>query len=167
MAFNKGMPSYIQMSGPRVDPGTDLEIPRIFRLCGLGEGPDEGPFVKELPATYLSQGRGHRARIDLGGVTAPRLYRSCQGGQDHRQAEPRGCGPGKPIQSHLHEISPSLVMRSRWCHVARRRVTASVTDRRTSSASWCHRLRALRIRGLSLPRRGRSGRSRSIGSHSK
>ncbi len=34
-------------------PDTDLQIPRIFRLCGLSQGPDEGPFVKELSATYL------------------------------------------------------------------------------------------------------------------
>ena len=36
-------------------PDTDLRIPRIFRHCGLSQGPHEGTIVKELSATYLDQ----------------------------------------------------------------------------------------------------------------
>jgi hypothetical protein len=50
----------IRWSGREWIPDSDLKIPRVFRPCGLGEGPNEGPFVKELSATYLAGELVHR-----------------------------------------------------------------------------------------------------------
>src|SRR5262249_36854451 len=55
-------------------PSADPQKTRSFRPRAFGEGPDEAPFVKELPATYLdSAAHSHRpamTRAGPGGTSA-------------------------------------------------------------------------------------------------